>query len=243
MFRTLLVLLVLIPHTVLYYLLIIIRRPKPYTPFMNYLMGSWCRTILRAAGVKVEISGLQNLDTSRSFLLLANHQSAFDIPVLGGYIPATVRFMSKKEVFKVPLLGRAMKFAGIISIDRENRVNAIRSIKNALEITRNNSIGLIGFPEGTRSLDGKVKTFKKGLFMMAIDGNLPIIPVSISGAHNILKKKSIIIHSGKVKLHIHPPVDTSSYSYDNRDELVEKVRQIIISKVSTENGKRGQNEK
>lgn len=237
MWRYFVLLAVLIPRTIYsYFVILLFNRDDPYSERINSMMRKWCRMILEVSGVKVQVKGEENIIHDSSFVLMSNHQSAFDIPVLGAMIPATVRYMSKKENFKIPFLGGAMKRAGIVSIDRQRRSSAFSSIKEAIKILQNNKFGVIGFPEGTRTLDGEVKRFKKGLFMMAIDGRLPIIPVSISGAFAILKKESFHIKPGIIKLTIHPAIDIKKYSHDNRDELVNDVKKIIESAVDAKMG-------
>ena len=232
MFRFLLMIIPLAIHTFIDYIIIgLYTRKNPYGEMNNRLMRNWCKLILNMCGIKLISEGLEHVITDHSCIILANHQSAFDIPVIGFLINATVRFMAKKEIFQIPILGSAMKGAGIFIVDRQNRTQAIESIKKAIQLLQQNTIAIVGFPEGTRTPDGQVHDFKKGLFMMALDSGVPILPVSISGADKRAKKKSINIRPGPIKVVVHPPVDVTRYGNANRDQLIKDVRDIIISQV------------
>jgi 1-acyl-sn-glycerol-3-phosphate acyltransferase len=186
----------------------------------------WARALLFAGRIKVTVKGLSNIDPNRSFIYMSNHQSNFDIPVLLAYLPVQFRWIAKNELFKIPIFGYAMKRAGYISIDRSGRKSALRSIKNAAEIIRN-GVSVIIFPEGTRSQDGNLKSFKNGGFVLAVDAGVPIIPVIIHGTWQIMSKNQLRIKPGRVLLEIHQPVETSDFSRKTKNELLEKVRRII----------------
>jgi 1-acyl-sn-glycerol-3-phosphate acyltransferase len=135
--------------------------------------------------------------------------------------------MAKKELFTIPVFGWALYASGTIRIDRTNRARAITSMNNALDRIRK-GVSVVVFPEGTRSEDGKIRDFKKGGFVLAIKGEIPIIPVSISGSRFILRKHSSRIHPGDIKIVISDPINTKDYGYQERKELNDYVRKIII---------------
>ncbi|MFC1840307.1 lysophospholipid acyltransferase family protein [Thermodesulfobacteriota bacterium] len=188
----------------------------------------WGKSILWASGIKVNVKGLSNLDFSGPCVFMCNHQSNFDILVLFAELPAQFRWIAKAELFKIPLFARAMRGAGYVSIDRHNRTSAIKSIGVAAEKIRNGVCVMI-FPEGTRSPDGKIGKFKKGGFYLALDAGVPIVPLVINGTWSIMQKDSLKITPGNVQLSILPPIDTSVYSEDNRDELIKKLNDEICS--------------
>jgi 1-acyl-sn-glycerol-3-phosphate acyltransferase len=130
-------------------------------------------------------------------------------------------------LFKIPVFGWSLYASGTIRIDRSNRERAIESINNALDRIRK-GLSLVVFPEGTRSDDGKIHAFKKGGFVLAIKGGIPIIPVSVSGSRFILRKHSKRIHPGEIKIVISDPIYTKGYSYQEREKLSDDVRNIII---------------
>ena len=196
----------------------------------------WGRTLLFGARVKVTVKNPANIDHSRSYIYMSNHQSNFDIPVLLAYLPVQFRWLAKVELFRIPIFGFAMQRAGYISIDRSNRKSAILSLKRAAEIIRG-GVSVLIFPEGTRSRDGNIRPFKSGGFILAIDSGVPIVPVIIHGTFPIMPKDRLRIRPGNVVLEIEKPVETSPYSRSGKVELLEKVRQIITE--SHEKGKKG----
>ena len=183
----------------------------------------WGKAILKLLGIKVSVDGLENLDPSKSFLITSNHQSYFDIFILLAYLNLNFRFIAKKSLFKIPFLGQSMKRLGYIPIDRENLRNALKSVKKSTELLKNKTSILI-FPEGTRSLDGSLSSFKKGgLNMFLKQGGMAVLPVVIKGTINILSKNSLTIHPGKtVELHVLQPV---SCGRENSADVIEKIEQ------------------
>ena len=186
----------------------------------------WARTILFVSGIDVTVRGLSNLGNSRSCVYMANHQSNFDIPVLLGFLPVQFRWLAKAELFKIPIMSRGMRGCGYISIDRSNRESAIESLDRAAETIKRGTSVLI-FPEGTRSADGKIKSFKKGGFVLTIDAGVPIIPVVIHGTWSIMPKKQALIRPRPVTLEILPEIDTTGYERDTKETLMDEVREVM----------------
>jgi 1-acyl-sn-glycerol-3-phosphate acyltransferase len=199
----------------------------PYSRIIYYLAKTWTNSILFSAGVRLKIEGLEKIDRSKSYIFIGNHQSHFDVLSVFSALPLTVRFMAKKELYNIPLFGWALYASGTIRIDRTNRSRAISSMNSALDKIKK-GVSVVVFPEGTRSEDGKIRDFKKGGFVLAIKGEIPIIPISISGSRFILRKHSNRIHPGNIKIVINDPVYTNDYSYRERETLNEYVRNIII---------------
>jgi 1-acyl-sn-glycerol-3-phosphate acyltransferase len=187
----------------------------------------WAKYILAASNIKVTVKGLSNLNRTGSYIYMPNHVSNFDIPVLQAYLPVQFRWLAKAELFKIPIFGYAMKRAGYISINRFDRKSAIQSLNNAAEIIRNGTSVII-FPEGTRSQNQNIQSFKKGGFVLAIDSGVPIIPVIIHGTWTIMQKKHILVRPGNVVLEIKKPINTSDYTRETKDDLMEKVRNIVM---------------
>ena len=187
---------------------------------------AWAKMILFASRTKVTVNGLSNVDPSKSYIYMCNHQSNYDIPVLLGCLPVQFRWLAKAELFKIPIFGRSMRSAGYISIDRFNRESAFESISEAAKRIKG-GVSVMIFPEGTRSIDGKIRPFKKGGFVLAVDAGVPIIPVVLHGTRAIMPKGRLRIDRGNVVMDILPPVETAGYNRDTKDELIEKVRNII----------------
>jgi 1-acyl-sn-glycerol-3-phosphate acyltransferase len=186
----------------------------------------WGKGILFVSGINVTVYGLDNIDPSRSYIYMSNHQSNFDIPVLLACLPVQFRWLAKAELFKIPLFGRSMRAAGYVKIDRFNRESAFQSINEAAAKMQI-GVSVMIFPEGTRSRDGKIRAFKKGGFVMAVDSGAPIVPVILQGTWPIMDKSSLRINAGNVALHIEKPIDTSGYTRYTKTDLMESVRAII----------------
>ena len=189
----------------------------------------WARSILMVSRVHVSINGLSNIEPHKSYIYMANHQSNFDIPVLLGCLPVQFRWLAKAELFKIPVFGRAMRGAGYVKIDRFNRESAFESISEAAQKMKN-GVSVMIFPEGTRSKDGSITAFKKGGFVMAVDSGVPIVPVIIRGTWPIMAKSSLWINRGDVEMEIAKPINTSDYSRETKEDLMDKVRSVICQK-------------
>ena len=159
---------------------------------------------------------------------MPNHQSNFDIPVLLGYLAVQFRWLAKAELFKFPVFGRAMRGCGYISIDRSNRKSAFKSLWEAACTIREGTSVLI-FPEGTRSQDGKIRPFKKGGFVLAVDSGVPIVPVVIHGTWDIMPRNRWRIEPQNVLLEVKTPIETADYTRRTKDDLLAKVRQSICT--------------
>lgn len=199
----------------------------PYSPINQWVMKTWSRLVLLFAGVNVEVQGLEHVQPNQSYIIVGNHQSHFDIPVVVGYLPLKMTIISKKELFKIPFFGWGMKAAGVLKVDRSNRHQAIATLKEAERILRKHHISLLAFPEGTRSRDGKIHRFKKGPFMVALQTGLPVLPVTLVGTYEILPPKTLNLNPGRVKMVIHPPVDSTQFDLNSRDAFIETVKSTI----------------
>jgi 1-acyl-sn-glycerol-3-phosphate acyltransferase len=196
--------------------------------FPHKIAQFWARQLLWIAGVRVAVQGLEHLIPDRSYIFMANHQSNFDIPVLLGRLPAQFRWLAKAELFKIPVFGPAMKGCGYISIDRSDRKRAFASLAEAAETIRSGTSVMI-FPEGTRSVDGEIKGFKKGGFVLSVDAGVPIIPILLKGTFEIMPKGRLTIRRRPVVMTICPPIETADYTRKTKDQLTEKVRSTMLT--------------
>ena len=199
---------------------------------VHYIARVWGKGILWASGIQVTTRGFDTGLMDRSCIYMSNHQSNYDIPVLYSGLPVQFRWLAKAELFKIPLFGRSMRSAGYISIDRSNRKSAFQSLKKAAEMIRNGTSVMI-FPEGTRSGDGILLPFKKGGFVLAVDAGVPIVPIRISGTHNIMPKGRLLISRGKVRIDVGKPIQSADYTRKTKDDLMEQVR-AAMSELSTD---------
>ena len=189
----------------------------------------WARAHLKVMGIAPVYSGLEHAAGTAPRIFLANHLSTLDIWVLAPVLPVTTRFVSKRTIFWIPVLGQAMSVAGFIPIDRQDRTSAIRSLGRATETIRHGA-SVILFPEGTRSRDGRLSRFKRGSFHLALEAGVPIVPVAISGTFDVVKPRSFIVRPGPVHVTFAPPVDVAGYAGD-LDGLMAKVRSEIASRL------------
>lgn len=194
---------------------------------VHHIARFWGRGILWVSSIRVRISGFENIDPKLSYIVMANHLSQFDIPVLLSSMPFQFRWLAKAELFKIPIFGRGMRGAGYISIDRSDRKSAFQSLERAAKSIREGSSVMI-FPEGTRSPDGGLLPFKKGGFVLAVDAGVPIIPLVISGTYDIMPKGRLLIQSHSVHIRFLSAVDTRAYSRKTKDELLERVREHML---------------
>ena len=180
---------------------------------------------LRFAGIRTEIEGLENVPTGRSCIFMSNHVSNLDPPVLLPLLPGRSSVLLKKELMRIPILGRAMRMAKFIPVERGSRRDAAKASVTAAADALRSGLHIVVFPEGTRSLDGRLSTFKKGPFYLAQEAQAPIIPIAISGTETMMRKGSVAITSGLARVQILSPIESTSYA--TREELIQAVRKAI----------------
>jgi 1-acyl-sn-glycerol-3-phosphate acyltransferase len=206
-------------------LLVFIVNPK----LASFLSGvPWARVNAFITPMIVRVTGKKNLDKNKSYVIVSNHQSQYDILMIYGWLGVDFKWVMKQELRKVPALGIACERLGHVFIDRSNPASAVASLKAAKKKIINGT-SVMFFPEGTRSKDGTLGVFKKGAFRMAMDLGLPVLPVTITGTRDILPTGTLNLFPGKAKMIIHKPIEISGYNNDSMPALIEKVREIIIS--------------
>ena len=191
----------------------------------------WCRLLCKLNGVKVEIEGLENILKNRPQIFVSNHQGYFDIFALSGYLPVQIRWVAKSSLFKIPFLGGSMKASGYIPVERGDRKKAYEAFNKTLEKIKEGS-SIIIFPEGTRSEDGTIGPFKKGSNLIASRSKSPMIPVTITGSRDIIKKGSASITPGSVRVIISPPVEPIDDKKEN-EEVLQSIRETILRNAET----------
>ena len=188
----------------------------------------WAQIMLRLSSVKVTVEGRENILKGRPQVFMANHQSGFDILIVLANIETYFAWIAKKELFAIPVFGRALARTGSIPIDRKNFIRAMRSIDDAARRIREGK-SVMTVPEGTRSMDDQVHPFKKGVFHLALKAGVPIVPVTIVGSGEIMPKKSLRVHPGHVTLVIDRPIDVTAYTEETLDDLLNRVHDVIAS--------------
>jgi 1-acyl-sn-glycerol-3-phosphate acyltransferase len=192
----------------------------------------WARLHLAAMGIKPVYEGLEHARGDAPRIFLANHLSTLDIWVLVPALPDSTKFVAKKSIFWIPVLGQAMSIAGFIPIDRGDRARAMRSLADAARRVAAGA-SVILFPEGTRSRDGKLARFKRGSFHLASQAGVPVVPISISGTGKIVRPGSIVVQRGTVRVTFSPPVDPKAF-VDDLDVLSDRVREAIAANLSAD---------
>jgi len=192
-----------------------------------YVAKPWARVILWLSGVKVSTRGCEDVDGRIPRIYMTNHQSYFDILGLLAYLPVDFKFLLKQELMRIPLFGFAMKRAGYIGIERNDPRKAVKSMQRAAERIRNGASVLI-FPEGTRSVDGRLQEFKRGGFKLALKSRCDIVPVVIQGSRHIMPKGSFTIRRGHFTLSVGKPIPIGDYSAKDIGALMARVREEML---------------
>jgi 1-acyl-sn-glycerol-3-phosphate acyltransferase len=186
---------------------------------------------VRIAGVKVQTIGLEKIDPSRTYIFMSNHISNLDPPVTLPLIPRRTSVMVKKELFKVPILGRIMLIGSLVPVDRGNRDAGISAVRDALKAIEQ-GLNMTIYVEGKRSFDGKLLPFKKGPFYLAQECHVPIVPITISGTEEVMPKARFAIRPGLVTVQFHDPIEPADFG--GRECLMARVRAAIDSGLPAE---------
>lgn len=230
-------LLLIIIHTIIISILVLIGSivdRSQYIYFKFVKVFSW--GILFFGGVKLKVSGLENIEKDKAYIFVSNHSSQFDIPTLQYAIPLKTSIVYKKELNKIPIFGWQMMLSPYIAVDRKNLESAAKSIETAKRYMSEKGRSILLFAEGTRSKDGEVQPFKRGAFYLASRVGYPIVPVTISGAQRILPKGKFMIKGGTIKVHFDKPIITGNIATRQAElELMGKVREIVIQNLEKGN--------
>ncbi len=190
-----------------------------------YRWGCWIAwSGVRLAGVHVRVVGLDKLDKTRAYIFMSNHASNVDPPILIPLIPGRTSVLVKKELFRYPVLGKAMRMGSLVPVDRGNRDAGIAAVREAAEVMRQ-GINMTIFVEGHRSSDGKMLPFKKGPFYLAMECGIPVVPVTIAGSHDVMPKGRFALKAGTVSVIFHDPIEPKDFG--SREHLMERVRSVI----------------
>jgi len=187
---------------------------------------------VRMAGIRVEVRGLDKLPR-RNYVYMSNHVSNLDPPIFIPRIPGRCSVLVKSELFRIPILGTAMKMAELVPVERSNREAAIESVRAAAEVMHH-GLNMVIFPEGTRSMDGRLLPFKKGPFHLAMETGIPVVPVTILGTAECWPKGTWAMKPGTATLVFHAPVEPANFS--DREALMAAVREQIASVLPEDKG-------
>jgi 1-acyl-sn-glycerol-3-phosphate acyltransferase len=190
---------------------------------------AWCPGLLWACQARLDVRGLEHVDWSKAHVIVCNHQSAIDIPALQLGLPALLRFITKKELMAVPFLGHFMRSVGMIAIDRAHTADGIAQLKAQALRMRSDIASVLAFAEGTRSRTGEIKPFRKGAFLLAIEAGVPIVPVSIEGARNVLPPDSFKVRPGVIRIDVGVPIPTDGLTAQDRDVLMKRAHDAVVA--------------
>lgn len=203
-----------------------VRLIDPSGNTSHRLASFWGRLMCRWNGIRVEVQGLENARPDRAQVFMANHQSYFDIFALSGFLPVQLRWMAKASLFRIPFVGWSMYAADYIPVLRTDRKHAYQAFLKAVEKLKA-GCSIVIFPEGTRSADGTIGEFKKGGTLLATRSGVPMVPVTILGTGSIIQKGSGVVHPGKVKLILSPPLSGKDIEENKEEDVLGTIREII----------------
>jgi len=203
------------------------RAPDP-------VLHLWADSVLRVSGVRTVARGLEHLPEG-NFVLCVNHQSNFDVMVLFRHIRRHMRFVAKSQLRRVPVFGYALERAGNIFVDRQGTAADRDRLNHAVRAVRER-VSVVFFAEGTRSDDGVLRPFKKGAAIMALEAQVPLVPVAVAGTHRILEKGTMVIHPRPAALVVGRPLETAGLSVEARDELTERAHAEVARLLEEGNG-------
>ncbi len=189
---------------------------------------AWSWLLCRVGFVRVQVCGREHIAPGQSYVIMMNHQSNFDILAFYGHWFCQFRWVLKEQLRRVPGLGWYCAAGGHIFVDRGDHEKAIASLERAKPLL-SGGISVLFFPEGTRSRDGRLRSFKKGGFILAMELGLPILPVSVSGSRKVLPRGTLRLLPGEIRLRVHPAIDVLAYGPDGREKLMADVRAVIAS--------------
>jgi 1-acyl-sn-glycerol-3-phosphate acyltransferase len=207
----------------------LVRVPNRVGGIYDWADVDWARDVLRAAGTPVRAEGLEHIPPGRPVIYASNHSSMFDIWALLATLPGSVRFVAKRELFKIPLLAGAMRAAGHIPIDRAAHRKAFEAYDAAAQTIRNGISSIVVFPEGTRSRTGELLPFKNAPFALAIAAQVPIVPVYVHHTFEILPKGAWRLRPRPIRLLVAPPIATAGLRADDRERLRDDVRAAMVA--------------
>ena len=187
----------------------------------------WARLWCALHFVKVEVRGRDNIDRSTSYVFVANHQGAYDIFSIYGYLGHPFRWMMRKGITNIPLVGTACRCAGHILVDTKSASGLKHTVEDAVKYLKD-GVSLVVFPEGRRTDTGQMGPFKQGAFRLALEFNLPVVPITIDGSYQVMPRSTFNVTPGKIVLTLHEPIPPTSEGHD-LNEVMSKAREAILS--------------
>lgn len=192
---------------------------------LGHLMG-W--GILKALGIRVELEGAEHLSPGRPCIYVANHQHAMDVPIIGSFCPERLVIIGKKELKWIPFFGIVFAAAGNVMIDRQNRSRAVAGLGETLRALKQKGASIFLFPEGTRNRGSGLLPFKKGAFYMAVEAQVPVIPIVLAPIHGLVDMKRRRVRPGPVRVRVLPPIETAGLAARDVEPLLQSTREKML---------------
>ena len=228
-YQVLIALPLLVVATTVLALVTILGSALGMSRFFGYWPGHiWARIFCWLTFVRVKVSGRGNIDRNTSYVFVSNHQGAYDIFTIYGYLGHNFRWMMKHGLMKIPLVGYSCKVSGHILVDNSTPSRTRETMKKA-EQQLSGGMSVVGFPEGSRSLDGRMHPFRRGAYQLAMEFGLPVVPLTIDGAYRILRRGSFLPYPGTIRLTIHPAISAPEGGRHELSELMERSYAAIES--------------
>ncbi|GAB6012883.1 lysophospholipid acyltransferase family protein [Viscerimonas tarda] len=220
---------VMVPATILVALMVMIGCSIGNKSFWGCKIPRyWAKLACRVALCSITVRGAEKLDPKASYIFTPNHQSAFDIFLVYGYLNHNIKWVQKHELRKLPFIGKASEIAGHIFVNQSSLKSMKETITKAKqELKKGDSLTI--FPEGSRTHTGQMGKFKKGAFIIAQQMKLPIVPITLNGPYNVMKIHTYLINPGKLELIIHDPIPTENLSEEDISQLLEEAREAVYS--------------
>jgi len=212
----------LIPFLVFCYLA---KRPRPLMAVGKWAIGLGQKIL----GIELDVRRSGGIDDRSTYVFMPNHASFLDGPMLYMLIPQALLVILKKSLFRIPIVGQGMKVVGFVPVERRHSGGGKKSIEKAVRLMGEKGFSFLIFPEGTRSLDGKLQPLRRGGFFLALEARAPIVPVAIDGAFEIMPKGRFFVRKGKIRVDFLDPVPVGGYSPGNISPLVERIEKILLS--------------
>lgn len=220
-------------------IVIAIAMVRDTSPWIEKVIRFWSRVWIAVSGTELEIEGMENVDPDRSYVVVSNHLSTLDIMACFLAVRLPIRYLAKKELFRVPILAQGMRAVGIIEVDRSARSAVHAQVNKQAGDLIAKGRSLIIYAEGTRPRNGVMKPFKKGAFTMAIASQLPVLPVSIHGTYEAMPPGTPWVRGGPVRVVVDPPIETEGMDHSDTGELRDRVYDVISKRVLESGGQVG----
>lgn len=212
-------------------IVIVVALVDDTSPWIDRVIRFWSRAWLIASGTRLRVEGRENIDPLVSYVVVANHLSTLDIMACFLAVRIPIRYLAKKELFKIPVLAQGMRAVGIVEVDRSGRAAIHAQVNRQAREVIDKNRSLIIYPEGTRPRDGAMRPFKKGAFTMAIAGGLPVLPVTIHGTFEAMPPGTPWVRGGEARVVIDPPVPTEGLESGDTAHLRDRVQRLVAKRV------------